>query len=185
MFWNKKFFVRIKKFQVKFWHPSDLSLWLCHLHKNWLMKLSLSWVSKVSLIVNLFLFNTFIRHSWFLVISDLPERKKSHTFENLILTDKLFAIMVSKGMWKMDYHEQLQILYFIYMQWQEKILSVWLPKVFQSEQICLSLHLFWYSDWNCFHKVSSDGSDHFGQALPKKFSTYSLAENASMWVHRM
>ena len=128
---------------------------------------------------------TFIRHFWFLVISDLPERKKYHTFENLILTDKLFAIMVSKGMWKMDYHEQLQILYFIYMQWQEKILSVWLPKVFQSEQICLSPDIFWYSDWNFFHRVSSDGSDHFGQALPKKFSTYSLAENASMWVHRM
>ena len=29
------------------------------------------------------------------------------------------------------------------------------------------------------------GLNHFGQALPKKFSTYSLAENASMWVHRM
>ena len=41
-------------------------------------------------------FKTFIRHSWFLVISDLPERKKYHTFENLISTDKLFAIMVSK-----------------------------------------------------------------------------------------
>ena len=46
----------------------------------------------VSLIVNLFF------KSWFFVISDLPERKKYHTFENLILTDKLFAIMVSKGM---------------------------------------------------------------------------------------
>ena len=89
-------------------------------------------------------------HSWFLVISDLPERKKYHTFESLILTDKLFAIMVSKGMWKMDYPEQLQILYFIYMQWQEKILSVWLPKVFQSEQICLSPDIFWYSDWIFF-----------------------------------
>ena len=43
-----------------------------------------------------FFFKTFIRQSWFLVISDLPERKKYHTFENLILTDKLFAIMVSK-----------------------------------------------------------------------------------------
>ena len=111
-------------------------------------------------------FKTFILHSWFLVISDLPERKKSHTFENLILTDKLFAIMVSKGMWKMDYHEQLQILYF--MQWQEKILSVWLPKVFQSEQICLSPDIFWYSDWNCFHKVSSDGSESFWTSFAQK-----------------
>ena len=48
----------------------------------------------------------------------------------------------AKGMWKMDYHEKLQILYF--MQWQEKILSVWLPKVFQSEQISLSPDIFWY-----------------------------------------
>ena len=41
------------------------------------------------------------------------KEKKYHTFENLILTDKLLAIIVSKGMWKMDYHEQLQILYYI------------------------------------------------------------------------